>query len=385
VVRIEHVETIVVEVPRRRLHAMASFAATAGRYVIVKVHTDNGVVGLGEATVVPQWGGDHMRYYGERPEEVVRLIADVLAPVLVGESPMRIGPLLVRLDKAVKGYPYAKAALDIALHDVKGRILGIPVYELLGGAYRDRVAIAQSLGYMEPAKAAAEAQAAIAEGIKTIKIKVGRDPSVDLTVVQAVRQAIGSGYDITIDANQGYPDPKTAIRAIRTMEQEGVRLAEQPVEGLRAMADVRAGVDAWVMADESAWTPQDVLEIVERKAADCISLYTTKPGGLHRAIQVAAVAQAAGMPCNVNGSGELGVGNAANLHLCAAAQAVTLPCVFPATAPAEKAPTRIAGRQYVDDIVADAFRYEDGYVYVPQGTGLGVELDDSKVARYRVA
>lgn len=382
---VARVASVVVEVPRRRRHAMAPYTQTAGRYVIVKVYGANGLVGLGEATAVKEWGGDHMRYYGERPADVVRIIDELLAPELIGASAFAIGSIMTRLDRTIKGYPYCKAALDIALHDLKGKALGVPVYELLGGAYRERVSLAQSLGYMEIPQAIAEAKAAIDEGIKTIKVKVGRDPALDLDMVRAVRQAVGSNITITVDANQGYPDPKTAIRVIRAMEHQGVELVEQPVEGLRAMSEVRKSVDAWVMADESAWTPQDILEIVERQAADCTSLYTSKPGGLHRAMQVATIAHAAGLPCNVNGSGELGVGNAANLHLCAAAQAVTLPCVIPITAPSEKAPTKIAGRQYVDDIVTEAFRYENGYLYVPDGPGLGVELDEHKIQQYRVA
>jgi muconate cycloisomerase len=238
---------------------------------------------------------------------------------------------------------------------------------------------------METDAAVAEAVAAVGEGIRTIKIKVGLDAAHDEEVVREVRAAVGPAIAITLDANQAYPTPKTAIRQIQRLERHDLQLVEQPVQGLDEMAQVTAAVDTWVMADESAWTARDVLKIAERRAADCISIYTTKPGGLFRARQVAAVAEAAGLPCNVNGSGELGVGNAANVHLAASARIVSLACAFPATAPAGQAPTKIAGRQYLDDVVCDALEYADGHVRVPRRPGLGVTLDPEKLAKYRVA
>jgi len=293
--------------------------------------------------------------------------------------------ILEVMDRTIKGYPYAKAAIDLALHDIIGKASALPAHQLLGGCYRDRIPLAQSLGIVETAKAVAEAVDAVREGIRTIKIKVGLDYAHDEEVVREVRAAVGPDVAITVDANQAYPTPKTAVQQIRRLERYGLQLVEQPVEGIAEMAEVARAADTWIMADESAWTPRDVLKIAERRAADAISIYTTKPGGLFRARQVAAVAQAAGLPCNVNGSGELGVGNAANVHLAASAKIISLACVFPATAPAETAPTKIAGRQYVDDVVREAFGYADGCVLVPKKPGLGVELDEEKIAKYRVA
>lgn len=150
------------------------------------------------------------------------------------------------------------------------------------------------------------------------------------------------------------------------------------------MAVVAAGVDTPIMADESAWTPQDVLEIVRKKAADIISLYTTKPGGLFKAKKVAAVAEAAGLRCNVNGSVETGVGNAANLHLAASTAVASLASVVPVSTPQEKRGTGIAGIYYTDDIITEAFEYADGEIVVPDKPGLGIELDEEKLERYRV-
>ena len=168
------------------------------------------------------------------------------------------------------------------------------------------------------------------------------------------------------------------------MEPAGILYAEQPVEGLAAMAEVTRVLDTPVMADESAWTANDVLEIIERKSADIISLYTTKPGGLYKAMQVAAVAQAGGLPCNVNGSVETGVGNLANIQLAAAAPCVTLSCVVPVSTPAESQQGQVAGIYYTDDFIEAPMAFEKGAIRVPEGPGMGIKVDEEKVKRYRV-
>jgi muconate cycloisomerase len=383
-VKITGFETFMVALPWRRLHKMAFPGEVLGRYVIVRLRTDDGLDGLGEATVIKEWGGDHGRYFGESPELTVRLIDSVLGPTLLDQDPFDLEAAHRRMDLAIKGYPYAKAALDEALHDLKGKALGVPVYQLLGGLVREEIPIAHSLGWMDYEAATGEAAAAVAEGIRTIKLKVGRDPTYDVRIVREVRETIGPDRDIVVDANQGWPTPKHAIAILRRMQEHGIRYAEQPVEGLARMARVAQAVDVPIMADESAWTAQDVLEIVERGAADMISLYTTKPGGLFKAKKVAAVAEAAGLPLNVNGSHETGVGNAGNLHLVASTAAVTEAGVFPVTSLRERQPTQMAGRMYLDDIVTRPFEYRDGCLIVPRSPGLGVELDMAKVAEYRV-
>jgi muconate cycloisomerase len=386
-VKITKIDAFAVALPARRLHQMATKRSVdeLGRYTIAVVSTDEGIDGLGEATVMREWGGDHGRYYGESPELTVQVIRDILGPAVQGTDPFNIERANAAMDLAIKGYPYAKTAIDMALHDIKGKALGVPVYQLLGGLSQERVRIAHSLGIMDVGAARSEAQAAIAEGIKTIKLKVGRDPRYDVQIVREIRDVVGDDIDIVVDANQGWPTPKVAIRVIRAMEEYGVRYVEQPVDGLSGMAVVTQAVDTSIMADESAWNAFDVLEIAERGAADMISMYTTKPGGLWKAKKVAAVAEAAGFPLNVNGSHETGVGNAANLHLVASTAAVTEAGVFPVTTVKGSEPTEMAGRMYEDDIVTESFRFDSGALLVPDKPGLGVELDPEKIERYRLA
>ena len=382
--KITEIETIPIKLPTRRIHQWASLTTPIGVYVIVKIITDDGWTGLGEAPVLKDWGGDYMKYYGETPQTTAHVVNDILAPAIVGQDPRAIGMIHNAMDKAIKGYPYAKAALDMALYDLSGKALDAPAYQLLGGCYRRRITVAHSIGLMEIEKAVEEALQVKAEGIKTVKLKGGQAPKRDIELVQQMRIALGPDIQITVDANQGYATPKVAVRTIKAMEEYGIQFMEQPVEGIDAMAVVAQSVDTPIMADESAWTPQDVLEIVRKKAADIISLYTTKPGGLFKAKKVAAVAEAAGLRCNVNGSVETGIGNAANLHLAASTAVASLACVVPVSTPMGKGKKGIAGIYYTDDLITAPFEYADGEIIVPDKPGLGIELDEEKLEKYRL-
>ncbi len=383
--KISKIETIPIRLPTRRVHQWAQLSTPIGVYVILKLYTDEGLIGLGEAPVLKDWGGDHGKYFGETPQTTAHIIKDILAPALVGQDPSRFEWIHGLMDRAVKGYPYCKAAIDAALYDVVGKSLQVPAYQLLGGLFRERIPIAHSLGLMEIDKAVDEAQLVKLEGIKTIKLKGGVEHKRDLELVKQIRKAIGSDLNICMDANQGYPSAKAAVQIIENMEEYDLLYMEQPVEGIDQMAEVARRVNTPIMADESAWTAQDVIEIIQKKAADVISIYTTKPGGLFNGKKVAAVAEAAGLPCNVNGSVETGVGNAANLHLAASTGAVTYGCVLPVSTPRGKGSGGIAGVYYQDDIITEPFDYADGDVIVSSKPGLGVELDEDKLKHYRAA
>ena len=382
--KIVKIETIPIKLPTRRVHQWASLTTPIGVYVIIKLTTDEGLVGLGEAPVLKDWGGDHMKYYGETPQTTVHIINDILSPALAGKDPGDIEALHLAMDQAIKGYPYCKAAIDMAVYDVVGKALKIPAYQLLGGRCRKRVTIAHSIGLMEIGKAVEEALQVKDEGVRAIKLKGGQQPKRDIELVRRIREAVGAEIQLSVDANQGYPAPKVAVQTIKSMEEYNIRYMEQPVEGIDLMAEVARRVDTPIMADESAWTPQDVLEIVRKKAAEMISLYTTKPGGLFKAKKVAAVAEAAALQCNVNGSVETGVGNAANLQLAASTAVASLPCVVPVSTPKGMGKRGIAGIYYQDDIITEAFEYKDGEIIVPSKPGLGIELDEDKVKFYRV-
>lgn len=385
-VRVSALEAIPVALPLRRDWRWRGLGGELGRWVVVRVHTDAGLVGLGEATPLPDWGGDHGRYAGETPQTVVHVVRDLLAPLLDGTDPFDLETTLSAMDAAVKGHAYAKAAVEMALWDLQGKVCGQPVHRLLGGRYRPKVAITHMIGIMDPADAVEEARTAAQDGCRAFQVKGTGEPARDAAVVGGLRAALGPDVLLRLDANQGYRGmgAKAAIRAVRDLAAAGADLVEQPTEGLADMAAVAAAVDIPVVADESCWLPRDLLEVAAHRAADAISIYVAKAGGLSRARTVAALADACGLPCDVNGSLESGIGTAASLQLATAMPAISLPAVIPVSAPAGTGDAQAAGRYYADDLIAAPLEWADGGLRAPDGPGLGVELDEDKLERYRI-
>jgi muconate cycloisomerase len=349
---------------------------------IVELSTDEGVTGWGEAPAGATWGGAAMRYYGETPQTVRHIIGDYLGPALDGCDPGQFGVVHGRMDAAVKGHPYAKAAVDMACYDAAGKALGVSVADLLGGRQRAGIEVAHSLGIMDLERCYAEAEQAVAEGARTIKCKTGLDPERDVTLVREVRRLVGPDVKIRVDGNEGYGSVHEAIATTLRQEEYDLLLCEQPVAGAANLARVARRITSPVMADESAWTVQDILELDAADAAACFSCYVTKPGGLFRARQQAELAAALGMPCDIGGSIETGIGNAANLALGVSMPNATLPSVCPVSRPAGSSGPAIAGVYYTDDLITEPFRFTNGLVLPPEGPGLGIEVDREKLTRY---
>jgi muconate cycloisomerase len=382
---IDSVELFHVVLPPRREHKWTGATEPIGGYLLVKLIAHDGSCGWGECTALKDWAGEFGRYFGESVFIARTVIETYLAPAIHGVQASNIVEIHARMDRAVKGYPYAKAAIDMAAYDLAATQLGVPVHTLLGGAIRTRIPITHSIGFIPIEEAEKEAGKVVEEGIRTLKIKVGVDAERDVAVVKRVRQAVGASTDICIDANQGYATPGEAIRTFRLMESCRIKYFEQPVHGIDRVAEVARAIDAPVMADESAWNAHDVIEIAEKRAAQIVSIYTTKPGGLYRAMQVAAVCSAAGIVCNVNGSIETGVGNLANIQLAAAAEPVTLSCVIPVSTPAQAQRGQLAGIYYKDDLLAEPMVLREGALTLPSGPGMGMRLDDEKIQRFTVS
>lgn len=381
---IESVQTILVELPTRREHKWTGLTEPIGRYLLVKITDADGRIGWGEAAALKDWGGEFGRYFGESAAVAELVIERYLAPAVKGVEAANIVELHARMDAVIKGYPYAKAAVEFAAYDLAGKQLGVPVHMLLGGRARERVPVTHSIGLISTEEAEREAAQVAAEGIRTIKVKIGGDAKRDVEVVRAVRNAAGPGLDICVDANEGYKTPREAITVLREMERYRLKYAEQPCMGIERIAEVARALDTPVMADESAWNAHDALQIAEQRSIDMVSIYTTKPGGLYKALEVAAVCRAAGIVCNVNGSIETGVGNLANVQLAAAAPAVTLSCVVPVSTPAEYQRGQIGGIYYKDDLIRAPMQLIDGAIEVPSGPGMGIAVDEAKIEKYRV-
>ncbi|MBI3967205.1 MAG: muconate cycloisomerase, partial [Chloroflexi bacterium] len=177
--RLARVETFQLRVPPVKDFRWQSLLEPLGSYFVVKLTADDGTVGYGETVPIKDWGGDHGRQYGETPVTAAHVVHEHLAPILASEHPFDVGRLHERWDAHVVGHPYAKAAVDVALYDLAGRKLGVPVHRLLGGWQRERVPIAHMLGILPIDEAVAEASEAAGEGVAAFQVKGGRDPERD--------------------------------------------------------------------------------------------------------------------------------------------------------------------------------------------------------------
>jgi L-alanine-DL-glutamate epimerase-like enolase superfamily enzyme len=335
-----------------------------GQYVLVRVQDDQGRVGLGEASVTSVWSG-------ETQAGAIALIQQEFVPLLHGADPFDLEWITRRMDRAVHGNSFAKGAVEMALLDLQGQTLSVPVYKLLGGraqpAQTAGIRLKFVVGAVEPVLAAQRARRMVDLGWKAIKVKVGRDgdPSVDVERLAAVREAVGSVW-LSVDANGGYTVDQAAAAATR-FEKLNVMLFEQPTRrgDHQAMAEVRRRSGIPVMADESVFTPQDALEVIRHRAADVLSLYPGKHGGIRATQQIAKIAEAAGIPCTIGSNLEREVATAAMAHVttCTA----NLEC--------ERFPGDLIGPVYFEQtLTKEPLRYQADRLWVPEKPGLGVSM-----------
>jgi o-succinylbenzoate synthase len=353
--KIERIEAYHVRIELEQPFVIA--IGTIERYegVVVRVLSDEGHEGWGEAAPRPT-------LLGETIESVMGAL-EQLAPLLLGQDPRRIGALVARMDRALRGNASAKAALDVALHDLLGRAWDVPIWQLLGGT-RGRMLTDFTISLNKPEEMAREAKERLVQGFRVLKLKLGDDPERDVERVRAVREAIGPDVRLRIDANQGWTPPE-AVRALRAIAPFEVEFVEQPVaeHDLEGLAWVRRNQPVPVMADESVHTPEDALRIVRLKAADYLNLKLLKSGGFWKTKQIAAIAETAGLGCQVGGMVETDLGRAAAVQLACGLSVVRFGDLD-------------MGLGLQGKLVAEGgacFDPETGEMVAPEGPGLGVE------------
>ena len=367
--KIEYAEVVLTKVPTKRAHRM-SFATTHFQNgVHLWLYTDEGVVGLGETA--------HMAGYSDKGEtqgSVALQLRERLIPAILGKDPMQIEARQTDLDKSIPWNPRAKSVINLALFDIVGKVLQTPVYNLLGGLYREWIPLSISLPITEPKAAVQEACEMIERGIRILKLKVGHpDPNEDIERFRQVRAAVGNNIILRADANQAW-DPPTAIRVTRALEAYDLEFMEQPVKAwdLDGLAEVKRSTNTYIMADESANSPKDVLDLAIKRAVDLISIYIVNSGGLSNAKKMAHVAEPAGIGCYLGGALDGAISGRAGLHFAASTPNLSWGCEMGGIFLLE------------EDLGTEPITYHDGKLQAPHIQGLGVDLDREKVNRYKL-
>ncbi|WP_031464440.1 muconate/chloromuconate family cycloisomerase [Sciscionella sediminilitoris] len=365
---IDRVETVLLDVPLRRAHRFARASMDAQPVLLVRLSTAGGVTGVGEGVVPggPWWGGESV-------ETMQVLIERYMAPILLGRAVDDIEAIGRDIQDVVANNLYAKTAVEVALHDAWARSLGVPVHTLLGGLARRSIPVTWALG-TEPAPVVIEeALGKLEAGAHhTFKLKMGaQDPDADVERVLTIAEKLAGAAGLRVDVNARW-DRLTALTQLPRLAEAGIELVEQPVPGpeTETLAELTRGLRTAVMADESLRTPTDALRLAKLGAADIYSLKTTKSGGLRASKAIAEIAAAADVPCHAGTSIETGIGTAASLQLACAAPAVTWG-------------SELFGPLLMrEDILTTPLRYANGELHLPEGPGLGVELDPAAVRAF---
>jgi muconate cycloisomerase len=361
--KITRIDAFPVRIPlkseRRMISALGVYDTS--EYVLVRISTDVGIEGAGEATVLPRWSGETV--WGAHA-----LIERIFAPRLVGHNPTDIAEIAATLDQFAEDNWFAKSAIEMACWDIRGKESGKPVYALLGGLVRPRAIRCRfSMGAYEPERAQQRAAELIAAGFETIKVKVGTLVRSDIERVRAVRSAIGPEGEIVIDANGGY-DAQTAISVAREIEDCRVSLFEQPTPrgDFEALVEVRRSIRPQVMADDICFDLADAVECVRHAACDVISVYPGKNGGIAKSKAIVDFAAQHGVACSIGSNLELDIASAAMCHLVAACPNMNV----------ERYPGDIMGPDYHSiSVVKEPLEIRGPLITTPDRPGLGVEVD----------
>lgn len=368
--KITRVETIPIAVPFRVPFKIASGGARPiGENMLVLLHTDLGLIGIGETQAWRRQGSV------ETLASLKCAIDDHLAPRVVGQSPFQLAAIVAAMDAALYPALYAKAGIIDALYDLQGKLLDVPVYALLGGKFRDVVGACAVL----PIKPSLEETLEVADafnrrGFRSFTVKVGVDPEAEVTLVRAVRERFPAAI-IRVDANasMGFDD---ALALLKRLEPFGLDAAEQmvPMWDMDGLAELARRIDIPMMADECVGSTHDLLDVIKHRAATVVQTKVAKNGGIWHMRKLWTLAEAADMRIYPGNHPCTSVATAAVAHLAAAWPGPLLDGAFA---------VGISGA-FAKDVVRDPLVVENGAVRVPDGPGLGVTLDDEAIAAMRI-
>ncbi len=369
-VKIREIETIPLHLPFGSPFQIAAAKRDFLELLIVRVHTDQGVYGIGETQAWRRQGS------AELLPNLMHSIHDQFAPLLIGRSPFQINAIMHDLNQTLYGSLYAQAAIGDALYDLVGKFLNVPIHALLGGKCRDTVRVGAVLSMKPTVEELVEAaQGFFDRGFRHLGLKIGIDPVADLRNAKALRDRFGDDIVLRVDANASM-NFDAAQTLLRKLQPYDIDAAEQPVaiwdvDGLAALA---RAVDMPIMADESVSTDHSLLDVIKKRAATVVQTKTAKNGGIHYIRRLWALAQASGMRIYPGNHPSTSVATSAVAQMCASSPEPVMEGVFA---------VGVSGA-LADDIAENPIRPVDGEIPVPDGPGLGITLDEDKLAKYRV-
>ena len=339
---------------RKHRWQTASYTADSVQVFYVKLQAEDGLTGLGAASVMPKQDATLM--------PGVDALESAAGKILIGRDVSEFDGLMAQLDSQLPTYPRHLVAVEMALLDLAAKAAKSPLSTFLGGRYYETIPVLKMLGMGSPDFMAARAAQFVKQGYRFLKVKLGAGSAADLERFKAVRQAVGGAVSFTADFNGAY-DAATAIRIIDQLTPEGLIMVEQPVaaEDIEGMAAVNKSVTPLVLADQSVNAPEDVAKIANTGAANAVSIKLLKLGGFRKSRAVVRACQAAGLACHVGGTGTTKLVEAAQAHLISATPGIIVPA-------------EIAEFEELEGDRVQGFEVVNGAIAVPTGPGLGVSL-----------
>lgn len=378
--KIVKVECLPVSTPLKKPVIMPNTRITSIDSVVLKLTTEDGTSGFSDSGDTSSW------YRGELQESIIAMIANVIAPrCLLGEDPQNIEKIVAKMDLLVRDNNQAKATVDFALHDLKGKLLGVPVYELLGGRTIEAARQGWVLSAGKPEDVAAEAALAKKTGFALFKMKIGYGTMADdIAMVHAVRETVGNDAYLTIDAN-GFWSYEKALHIIRKLDPCGLDLIEQPLPhwDIEGMARLRAQVKTPIYADESAQELHHLKEIIDRRASDGLFIKLQKAGGLVKSQRWLTLARLAGLPVHCGCMIGSGLEHSPSAHLWTSNEWATQglnesigPLMIHGTMESRNI-------EPGTDIALNIPRFEGGLCYPNEGPGFGIQLNEAFLVNRR--
>lgn len=365
--RIIEIETLLLDVPTIRPHRLSMVTMSGQSMMVVRLRCSDEISGLGEGTTI---GG--LAYGAESPESMKLTIDQYIAPLLIGTDATRVGLAMDKVNAAVKGNHFAKCAVETALLDAQARRLGLPLSELLGGRRRDSLPVAWTLASGDTAKDIEEAQRMLeARRHKDFKLKIGRRPiDEDVAHVAAIRKALPDFASVRVDVNMAWRE-REATYGIAALADAGCVLVEQPVAGVEPLARQQARAGIALMADEILTGPESALAAASKHAGDVFSIKIEQAGGLFAAAKVISVAEAAGIAVYGGTMLEGPIGTIAAAQLFSGVRSL------------EWGTELFGPLLLTEELLTEPLVYADFELKVPSGPGLGIELDEAAVNRFR--